>query len=61
MLNCLHDELRVDDRRIVSAIIFVNKNGLRWRDTPRTYGPHKTICNRFIPPKSSPATHPQPL
>jgi hypothetical protein len=26
----------------------VIKNGLRWRDAPREYGPHKTIYNRFI-------------
>jgi putative transposase len=35
-------------RRIVSAIVFVIKNGLRWRDAPAGYGPHKTIYNRFI-------------
>lgn len=39
---------RVDNRRIVSGIIFVTRNGLRWRDAPREYGPHKTIYNRFI-------------
>ncbi len=27
-----HDIPRVDDRRIVSGIIFVIRNGLRWRD-----------------------------
>ena len=27
-----HGIARVDDRRIVSAIVFVIKNGLRWRD-----------------------------
>ena len=43
-----HGVPRVDDRLIVSAIIFVIKNGLRWRDAPRDYGPHKTIYNRFI-------------
>ena len=43
-----HGVPRVDDRLIVSAIIFVIKNGLRWRDAPRSYGPHKTIYNRFI-------------
>jgi putative transposase len=43
-----HGIPRVDDRLIVSAIIFVIKNGLRWRDAPRSYGPHKTIYNRFI-------------
>jgi transposase len=39
---------RVDDRRIVSGIIFVIRNGRRWRDAPVGYGPHKTIYNRFI-------------
>ena len=43
-----HGVARVDDRRIVSAIVFVIKNGLRWRDAPREYGAHKTIYNRFI-------------
>lgn len=38
---------RVDDRRVLSGIIFVNRNGLRWRDTPRKYGPHKTLYNRW--------------
>jgi transposase len=39
---------RVDDRRIISGIIFVIRNGLRWCDAPKEYGPHKTIYNRFI-------------
>jgi len=26
----------------------VIRNGLRWRDAPKEYGPHKTIYNRFI-------------
>ena len=43
-----HGIPRVDDRRIVSGIIFVIRNGLRWRDAPADYGPHKTIYNRFI-------------
>ena len=43
-----HGVPRVSDRRVVSGIIFVIKNGLRWRDTPKAYGPHKTIYNRFI-------------
>ena len=43
-----HGIARVDDRRIVSAIVFVIKNGLRWRDAPPEYGPHKTIYNRFV-------------
>ena len=43
-----HGVPRVDDRRILSGIIFVIRNGLRWRDAPVGYGPHKTIYNRFI-------------
>ncbi len=43
-----HGVPRVDDRRVLSGIIFVIRNGLRWRDAPKDYGPHKTIYNRFI-------------
>ena len=39
---------RVDDRRMISGIIFIICNGIRWRDVPAEYGPHKTIYNRFI-------------
>ena len=39
---------RVDDRRVLSGIIFVVRNGLRWRDAPNTYGPHKTLYNRWV-------------
>lgn len=42
-----HGKPRVDDRRVLSGIIFVNRNGLRWRDTPKDYGPHKTLYNRW--------------
>ncbi len=43
-----HRVPKVDDRRVVSGIIFVIRNGLRWRDAPREYGLQKTIYNRFI-------------
>jgi transposase len=43
-----HGMPRVDDRRVLSGILFVIRNGLRWRDAPIAYGPHKTIYNRFI-------------
>ena len=43
-----HGVPRVDDRRIISGIIFIIRSGLRWRDAPKEYGPHKTIYNRFI-------------
>jgi len=39
---------RVDDRRVVSGIIYVIRHGLQWKDAPRGYGPHKTLYNRFI-------------
>jgi transposase len=39
---------RVDDRRVVSGIIHVIRNGLRWRDAPAVYGPHKTLYTRFV-------------
>ena len=38
---------RVDDRRILSGIIFINRNGLRWSDAPAEYGPPKTLYNRW--------------
>ncbi len=31
-----HGKPRVDDRRVLSGIVFVNRNGLRWRDAPAT-------------------------
>ena len=37
----------VDDRRVLSGIIFSSRNGLRWRDVPAEYGPHKTLHNRW--------------
>ena len=43
-----HGVPRVDDRRVISGIIFVIRNGLRWRGVHESYEPHKTIYNRFI-------------
>jgi transposase len=42
-----HGVPRVDDRRVLSGIIFINRNGLRWRDAPAEYGPYKTLYNRW--------------
>ena len=39
---------RVDDRRVLSGIVHVLRNGLRWRDAPLVYGPHKTLYNRYV-------------
>jgi len=39
--------VRADDRRVLSGIIFINSNGLRWCDAPSKYGPRKTLYNRW--------------
>ena len=43
-----HGTPRVDDRRVLSGILYVIKHGLQSKDAPREYGPHKTLYNRFI-------------
>ncbi len=42
-----HGVPRVDDRRVISGFIFINRNGLRWCDAPNEYGPAKTLYNRW--------------
>ncbi len=42
-----HVKPRVDDRRVLSGTIFINRNDLRWLDVPAAYGPHKTLYNRW--------------
>jgi transposase len=39
---------RVDDRRVISRIMHVIRNGLMWRDAPERYGPFKTLYNRVV-------------
>jgi transposase len=41
-----HGKPRVDDRRVFSGMIFINRNALRLYDAPHEYGPSKTHCNR---------------
>ncbi len=38
---------RVDDRRVLSGIIFCLQRGYRWSDVPTEYGPAKTLYNRY--------------
>ena len=38
---------RVDDCKVISGIIHVIRNGLRWRGAPEVFEPHKTLHNRF--------------
>jgi transposase len=41
-----HGKPRVDDRRVLSGIVFVNRNGLLRRGPASAYGPHKVLYNR---------------
>ena len=43
-----HGKPRVDDRKVLSGIVFINRNGLRWRDAPAAYRPPKTLYNRWV-------------
>ena len=38
---------RVDYRRVLSGIIFIQRNGLMWKHAPAAYGPPKTLYNRW--------------
>ena len=40
---------RVDDRRVLSGILFVLRNDLRWQDAPAVYGPHETRLTTALP------------
>lgn len=42
-----HGKPLVDDRRILGGVIFIIRNGLRWCDVPREYGPPKTLYSRW--------------
>ncbi len=44
-----HGKPHVDDRRVLRGIIFINRSGLRWRDAPAEYGPHKTLYKPLAP------------
>ena len=41
-----HGKLSVDDRRVLIGVIFINRNGLRWRGAPNEYGAPKILYNR---------------
>jgi transposase len=36
---------RVDDRQVLSGIIFIQRNGLMWKLAPAAYGSPKTLYN----------------
>lgn len=41
-----HGKPRVDDRRVLRGIIFINRHGWRWCDVPREHGPPKIRDSR---------------
>lgn len=52
--------VRVDDRRVISGIVFVLRNGLRWRGALPAQGPHKTCHTTGSSAGSSPNWRPGP-
>jgi len=38
-----HGIPRVDDRRVLSGIMYVLRHGFSWRDAPAAHGLHKTL------------------
>ena len=38
---------RVDDRQVLSSMIFIQCNGLIWKHASNEYGPPKTLYNRW--------------
>lgn len=38
---------RVDDRRVISGIVYRLREGCRWRALPEAYGPYTTVFNRY--------------
>ncbi len=47
LLPRLGGKPRVDDRRVISGILYRFREGLRWRAVPEVYGPRTTLSNRF--------------
>ncbi len=43
-----HGIPRVDDRRVVSGVLYIIKHELQWKDAPAEYGPYKALYNRFV-------------
>ena len=43
-----HAVPRGDDKGVLSGIIFINCNGLRWLDAAVDYGPYEKLYNRWV-------------
>ncbi len=42
-----HGLPRIDGLRVLSSIVFINRNSWRWGDAPMEYGPAKTLCEHW--------------
>lgn len=42
-----HGRPRVDGRRVLSGIVFDDRDTLPWRDALKDYDPHKALYNRW--------------
>jgi 3-methyladenine DNA glycosylase Tag len=49
-----HGKPHVDDRRVLSGIVFVNKNGLRWRDVREKVEHFERLAIALIPAEYDP-------
>ncbi|NHN85744.1 transposase [Acetobacter musti] len=43
-----HGVPRVHDRRVLRGIVYMIRNGLQRKDTPKAYGSNRILYNRFI-------------
>lgn len=39
---------RVDERQVLSGIIYVIRNCVQWSVAPKAYGPYQTLYKRFL-------------
>jgi transposase len=38
-----HGVPRVDDRRVISGVVYLIRHGLQWKDAPKVYDSHKFL------------------
>ena len=48
MYQSLHGLPRVNDRRVLNGIFWVQRSVSPWRDLPENFGPYTTCYNRFV-------------
>jgi transposase len=48
MYQSLHGLPRVNDRRVLNGIFWVQRSVSPWRDLPENFGPYINFYNRFV-------------